>query len=133
MNARSILVVEDSSEHRELIAALLEPAGIEVSFAHNAEQAFAQLKTARPHLILMDILLPGMSGLDLTSELRRTSVLDDVGIVALTALAMSGDEETARSAGCDGYITKPINIRTFSRLIRHLLDHSRGEMSPFRV
>src|SRR5579871_3501435 len=97
VNARSILVVEDSSEHRELIAALLEPAGIEVSFAHNAEQAFAQLKTARPHLILMDILLPGMSGLDLTSELRRTSVLDDVGIVALTALAMSGDEETARS------------------------------------
>jgi two-component system cell cycle response regulator DivK len=79
------------------------------------------MKDFRPRLILMDIQLPGMSGLDLTSLLKADPATRDIIIVAITAYAMKGDEEKARRAGCDGYISKPIDTRALAGVIeRHL-------------
>jgi CheY-like chemotaxis protein len=101
---------------------LLESEGFEVRMAEDAIQAIDLLRSYRPKLILMDIQMPGMDGLELTRKLRRDVQFENVMIVALTAYAMRGDEEAARSAGCDGYITKPINTRTFPTSVRAFFD-----------
>lgn len=109
-----ILVVDDNATNLRLASEVLELDGYEVVRAEDAEQASALLETLRPDLILMDIALPGMDGLTLTGRLRQIPRLAGVPIVALSAFAMKGDEEKALAAGCDGYITKPINTRTFA-------------------
>ncbi len=102
----------------EASTGLLEAEGFEVRTAEDAEQAQEVLRTYRPGLILMDVQLPGMDGLELTRRLRSDPKWSDVVIVALTAYAMKGDEENALAAGCDGYITKPIDTRTFASVVR---------------
>jgi len=99
---------------------LLMQDGFDVRTAENAEQALQSLERSVPSMILMDIQMPGMDGLSLTRHLRRDwdSSLRNVPIVALTASAIKGDEQIARAAGCDGYITKPIDTRTFVGLVR---------------
>jgi two-component system cell cycle response regulator DivK len=89
--------------------------------AEDAPQALSILTTFRPNLILMDIQLPGMDGLELTRQLRQNRSFDSVMIVALSAYAMKGDEENALAAGCEGYITKPIDTRTFVSVVRKYL------------
>ena len=118
---RQILIVDDNPDNLKLAQLLLECEGYQVETAEDAEQALAWLQSRRPDLILMDIQLPGMDGLDLTRRLRTMEELKKVRIVALTAYAMHGDEENARAAGCDGYITKPIDTRAFPALIREHL------------
>ena len=118
MNQKSILLVDDSVHNSKLTQFLLRQSGFEVGTAENAEQALSALEQHVPDLILMDIQLPGMDGLALTRHLRRDSSLRDVPIVAFTASAIKGDEEIARAAGCDGYITKPIDTRTFVSVLR---------------
>lgn len=115
---KSILLVDDSLPNLKLTRFLLMQDGFEVRTAENAEQALLALETRVPDMILMDIQLPGMDGLALTRHLRRDGSLHDVPIVALTASAIKGDEQIARAAGCDGYITKPIDTRTFVDLVR---------------
>lgn len=117
---QSILLVDDSLPNLKLTRFLLMEDGFEVRTAENAEQALLALETRVPDMILMDIQMPGMDGLALTRHLRRDwdSSLRNVPIVALTASAIKGDEQIARSAGCDGYITKPIDTRTFVGLVR---------------
>ena len=90
---------------------LLLGEGYDVRTAGDAEEALAVLATFRPRLILMDLQLPGMDGLELTRRLKADPATRDIVIVALTAYAMKGDEERARAAGCDGYVTKPIDTR----------------------
>lgn len=125
MSCESILVVEDNIDNQELTKILLEGEGWEVRFAEDAQVALNTLGTYHPRLILMDVQLPGMDGLELTRRLRTEPAFEDVIIVALTAYAMTGDEENARSAGCDGYITKPIDTRTFATTVREYLDRAR--------
>jgi len=120
--SESILIVDDNIDNLELTQILLEGEGFQVRLAEDAESALQILQTYRPRLILMDIQLPGMDGLELTRRLRRKPELRDVIILALSAYAMKGDEENALAAGCDGYITKPINTRTFVAAVRAYLE-----------
>ncbi len=117
---KSILVVDDCLPNLKLTRFLLMADGFEVRSAENAEQALQALETSVPDMILMDIQMPGMDGLALTRHLRRDwdSSLRNVPIVALTASAIKGDDQIARAAGCDGYITKPIDTRTFVSMVR---------------
>ncbi len=118
MSGESILVVDDNFDNLLLTKLLLECDGWEVRTAEDAPQALSMLATYRPSLILMDVQMPGMDGLELTRRLRADAAIRDVTIVALTAYAMKGDEENARAAGCDGYISKPIDTRTFATVVR---------------
>jgi two-component system cell cycle response regulator DivK len=108
-----ILVVEDNPINLKLARVLLTEEGHEVHTAVDAEEALRKLKTLRPQLILTDIQLPGMDGLELTSLLRADPTWNATVIIALTAYAMKGDEDKALSAGCDGYITKPLDPDSF--------------------
>jgi two-component system, cell cycle response regulator DivK len=118
MTNKSILLIDDCLQNLKLTKFLLNREGFEVGIAENADQALRALEERIPDMILMDIQLPGMDGLALTRHLRRDETLRDVPIVAFTASAIKGDEEIARAAGCDGYITKPIDTRTFISVVR---------------
>lgn len=122
MSGEPILIVDDNAVNLKLARVLLTGEGYEVRTAADAEEAFTALQTFRPRLILMDIQLPGMDGLELTRRLKADARLAGVVILALTAYAMKGDEEKAREAGCDGYVTKPIDTRTLSSVIQGYLE-----------
>ena len=119
MGNETILLVDDSPDNLILTQFLLESEGFDVRIAEDAEHALKVLTACRPCLILMDVQLPGRDGLELTRLLRLDPAWNDVMIVALTAYAMKGDEESALAAGCDGYIAKPIDTRTFASLVRN--------------
>lgn len=108
-----ILVIDDNPVNLKLASQVLEMEGYTVIKAVDAEDALRLLENLKPGLILMDIALPGMDGLELTRKLKADPKFGDVPIVALSAFAMKGDEQKAIDAGCDGYITKPINTRLF--------------------
>jgi CheY-like chemotaxis protein len=122
MAGAPILIVDDQPANLKLVAFLLEKAGHEVRTAASAPEALGILKAFHPRLILMDLQLPGMDGLALTRQLKADSNTRDITIVALTAYAMKGDEEKARQAGCDGYLTKPIDTRSFASRVAAYLD-----------
>lgn len=108
-----ILVVEDNADNMLLTSMLLESVGHTVLGAVDAEAGLMLARTGRPDLILMDIQLPGMDGLAATVILKHDPLTRDMPVFAVTALAMTGDEERIRAAGCDGYIAKPIGIQEF--------------------
>ena len=120
-----ILVVEDNEANQLLVRAVLEMEGHRVSLAASAPEAIDQIRAARPDLILMDVQLPGQDGLSLTRDLKSDPATSAIPVVALTAHAMTGDRETALSAGCAGYISKPIDTRTFGPLVRQYLTSDR--------
>lgn len=107
-----ILIVEDSPDNMKLFRTLLTLKGHDVSGLPGGEELFATLSAGLPELVLMDIQMPGKDGFALLAEIRE-SEFRDLRVIALTAHAMSGDREKAMSAGFDGYITKPIDIRLF--------------------
>src|SRR2546422_6603702 len=111
MEPHKILVIEDNPMNMELTADLLEVAGYVVCQAENAEEGIAMALSARPSIILMDIALPGMDGLQATNILKQDPHTSHIPVVALTAHAMKGDADKALAAGCIGYITKPIDTR----------------------
>jgi len=117
MAGESILVVDDNLLNVKLLRLLLENEGYEVRTALNAEDAMAVLVSFHPRLILMDLQLPGMNGLELTRRLKSNSETASIVVVALTAFAMKGDEGKALSAGCDAYIRKPIDTRALPSMI----------------
>lgn len=112
-HAGKILVVEDNRMNLELVSDLLEAHGFQVLKAEDGTDALRMAEESLPDLILMDIQLPGMDGLEVTRQLKKNERTSDIDIIALTAHAMRGDEERAREAGCLGYITKPIDTRRF--------------------
>jgi two-component system, cell cycle sensor histidine kinase and response regulator CckA len=126
-----ILIVDDNPTNLKLARVVLAGEGYDVRVAVDAEEALAMLDGFRPRLILMDLQLPGMDGLTLTRRLKGDPATSGVAILALTAYAMKGDEEKARRAGCDGYITKPIDTRTLPAVIAGVLagrgDRASGE------
>jgi two-component system cell cycle response regulator DivK len=108
-----VLVVEDNRANLTLATFLLESAGHTVLSATDAEAGLALARTEQPNLILMDIQLPGMDGLQATALLKGDDSTRAIPVIALTALAMKGDEERIRAAGCDGYIAKPMRYQDF--------------------
>jgi two-component system cell cycle response regulator DivK len=108
-----VLIVEDNPANMKLAAFLLESAGHTVLSATDAEVGLTLARDEHPNLILMDIQLPGMDGLEATVLLKRDDATRAIPVIALTALAMKGDEERMRAAGCDGYIAKPMAYRDF--------------------
>jgi two-component system cell cycle response regulator DivK len=121
MAAESILIVDDNPINLKLARVLLMNEGYEVKTAPDAEEALKIIENFKPRLILMDIQLPGMDGLELTRRLKSAPETKDILVLALTAYAMKGDDEKAKAAGCDGYITKPINTQTFPGVIAEML------------
>ncbi|SFD82527.1 response regulator receiver protein [Chitinophaga sp. CF118] len=123
-----ILIVDDNPTNLKLAGDLLEIEGLNVQRVEDAEKALYLVYKFHPDLILMDVALPGMDGLTLTRILKADPATMNIIIVALTAFAMNGDKEKATSAGCDGYITKPINSRKFSgEVIEFLKNTIRNE------
>lgn len=117
MAGEPILIVDDNPLNLKVIRVLLATEGYDVRTASDAEEALAVLQTFRPRLILMDLQLPGVDGLELTRRLKGDPATQDLTIVALTAYAMMGDEQKALDAGCDGYIPKPIDTRTLPSVV----------------
>jgi CheY-like chemotaxis protein len=126
MAGEQILVVDDNPANLKLMEFLLDREGYEIRTAGNAEQALSVLQEFQPRLILMDLQLPGMSGLDLTRRLKAEPATHGVVILALTAFAMKGDEQRALDAGCDGYVVKPIDVETLPALIARYLAGAAG-------
>ena len=108
-----ILIVEDNPANMKLAIFLLESAGHTALSARDAEAGLTLARNEHPNLILMDIQLPGMDGLEAVVLLKRDDATRVIPVIALTALAMKGDEERIRAAGCDGYIAKPIRYQEF--------------------
>lgn len=108
---RSILIVEDNLDSRELVVKVLKSRGYRLIEAVDGEEALRKLSEERPDLVLMDISIPRIDGLEVTRRAKGREDLKDIPIVALTAHAMKGDREKALAAGCEGYIPKPIDVR----------------------
>lgn len=121
MTAPLVLIVDDTPANLRLAEFLLTRSGFRVATAQDATEAWARLEAARPALVLMDLQLPGVDGFTLTGQIRKRVDLARLPIVAMTAYAMAGDETRAREAGCDGYISKPINPETFAERVRSFL------------
>jgi DNA-binding response OmpR family regulator len=119
---KSILIVEDDPMNVQLVRALLAGEGYDLRSAHNADEAMDALETFQPGLILMDIQLPGKSGLELTRQLRASPAMKGASIVALSGYTGPQDEQSCLSAGWDGYIGKPIDTSTFPATIRFFLE-----------
>ena len=126
MSAPRVMVVDDNALNIELVSFVLGADGFEIAAALDAEQALAQLPAFDPELILMDIQMPGMDGLELTRLLKADAATRHIVIVAFTAYAMKGDEAKLREAGCDGYVAKPIDVRSFAAQVRQHLAAKTG-------
>jgi len=113
MTGNKILIIEDNLLNLELATDLLEASGFVVSSAQTAEEGLRMARELLPDLVRMDFSLPGMDGLTATRTLKANPATCHLTVVGLTANAMKGDKQTALNAGCDGYLTKPINTRTF--------------------
>jgi CheY-like chemotaxis protein len=120
MPAKTVLVVEDNDMNMQLVEYLLEEGGYSIVKATSGEDALAITRsaTSRPDLILMDIHLPGMDGLSVIREMKSDARTQQIPILALTAHAMRGDKDRFLEAGCDGYISKPIDVKTFLAAIQ---------------
>jgi len=124
MSGKNILLVEDNEVNRRLAGFLLRSQGYQVREATTAAAAFEMLETDRPDLIVMDIQLPGMDGLEATRKLKQQPTTADIPVIAVTSYAMKGDREKALAAGCAGYVTKPIDKNTF---IQEVAAHMGGK------
>lgn len=121
MNTTKILVVEDNALNMKLVRSLLKLGKYEVLESEDGEKGLKMMREYRPDMVLMDIQLPGISGLEVTSLMRQDPVLREIPVVALTSYAMEGDKQRAIDAGCNGYVTKPIDTRSFLETIRNYL------------
>ncbi len=124
MAGKTILIVEDNERNRKLVKVILRAKGYVILEAEDASSAFCELEKTIPDMILMDIGLPQMSGLELTKQIKKREEIKGVPIVALTAHAMIGDREGILAAGCDDYISKPIDINEFPKTIAEILERS---------
>ena len=120
--AKTILIVEDNELNMKLFHDLLNANGYKTVETRNGMDALGLARTHQPDLILMDIQLPEVSGLEVTKLLKEDDELCDIPVVAVTAFAMKGDEERIREGGCEGYISKPISVSHFLETIGQLID-----------
>jgi two-component system cell cycle response regulator DivK len=124
MALEPVLIVDDNPQNLKLAKVILAAEGYTVKTAIDAEDALRILESFRPRLILMDLQLPHMDGLELTRRLKADPERREIIIIALTAYAMKGDEEKAFAAGCDGYMSKPIDIDALPRVVADHLARS---------
>lgn len=121
MPAERVLIVDDNVVNSKLASLTLQLAGYEVRTAADAEEALVRVQEFGPSLVLMDVQLPGIDGLELTRRLKNDPATRELIVVAMTSYAMRGDEEQAYAAGCDGYLAKPIDTRTFPATVAQYL------------
>jgi two-component system, cell cycle response regulator DivK len=117
--AKTVLIVEDNELNMKLFNDLLEARGYRVLQTRSGHAVLSLAREHRPDLILMDIQLPEISGLDVARWLKDDEELKTIPIIAITAFAMKGDEERIRLGGCDGYLSKPISIPKFLETVQH--------------
>jgi two-component system cell cycle response regulator DivK len=118
---KRILVIEDQEDNRRILRDLLSSVGYELIEAENGEDGVAAAAAARPDLILMDIQLPLLDGYEATRRIKAQPALSAIPIIAVTSYALSGDEDKALAAGCEGYVTKPFSPRELLAKIREYL------------
>jgi len=133
MAGDSVLVVDDNPANLELLRVLLEAESYQVRTANTSEEALAVLESFRPRLVLTDIQLPGMDGLELTRRLKSNPATRDIIVLAITAYAMAGDEERAHRAGCSGYVTKPVDTRTLPATVKLHLEPRQAARPAFEA
>ncbi len=121
MDAATILYIEDNTDNRTLVRRVLQIEGYRVMEAESGFRAFELLRSEIPDLVLMDINLPDMDGYEITTRLKQMPSLARVPVIAMTANVMKGDREKTLAAGCDGYISKPIDIDTLPGQIARFL------------
>ncbi|MEQ8665862.1 MAG: response regulator [Rhodospirillales bacterium] len=119
--SKTILIVEDNELNMKLFNDLLQANGFQTVQTMDGRDAMSLARQHRPDLILMDIQLPEISGLEVTKMMKADDDLRDIPVVAVTAFAMKGDEEKIRQGGCEGYIAKPISVPTFLETINKFL------------
>lgn len=124
MTSERIIIIDDNLSHLKLEKLALAENGYDIRTATNSIELIKLLESFKPQLILMDIQLPGIDGLELTRRLKADPKYKDIIIVAITAYGMKGDKEIALSAGCDGYISKPIDIEIFPQVIAGYLNNA---------
>jgi two-component system cell cycle response regulator DivK len=121
MSDKRILYVEDNFENRLFVRRVLESMGLEMIEAHDGLQGIDAAQTEQPDLILMDVGLPGIDGLETTTRMRAIASIQSIPIIALTANAMKGDRERCLAAGCDAYLQKPISVNELREKVLHYL------------
>jgi CheY-like chemotaxis protein len=126
VSGEPILVVDDNAINLKLVRVVLVGAGFDVRAVQDAEEAIALLDSYTPRLILMDLQLPGMDGYELTRRLKADARTAEIVIVAVTSYAMKGDEQRAFDAGCDGYVSKPIDTEALPRIVEAHLSRNNG-------
>ena len=126
MEEITVLVIEDNELNLKLVRSLLTLGQYQILEAANAEKGIELAREYHPDLILMDVQLPGMDGLTATRIIKKDPDLKEIPVMALTSYAMSGDEGKAIEAGCDGYMTKPIDTRSFLDTISRFIRHNEG-------
>jgi two-component system cell cycle response regulator DivK len=119
--AKTVMIVEDNELNMKLFHDLLDAHGYRTLQTRSGLDALQLARSHRPDLILMDIQLPEVSGLEVTKWLKDDEELRDIPVIAVTAFAMKGDEERIKQGGCEAYISKPISIGTFLETVRHYL------------
>ncbi|MBT3990303.1 MAG: response regulator [Rhodospirillaceae bacterium] len=119
--AKTILIVEDNELNMKLFNDLLQAHGYDTLQTKDGNEAVAMTEEHRPDLILMDIQLPKISGLEITKLIKEKDELRDIPVIAVTAFAMKGDEEKIMEGGCDGYIAKPISVPNFLETVSGFL------------
>ena len=124
--AKTILIVEDNELNMKLFHDLLEAHGYETVGTRNGIEAMDLARQHRPDLILMDIQLPEVSGLEVTKWLKDDTELRSIPVIAVTAFAMKGDEERIREGGCEAYLSKPISVVKFLETVRNYASDSLG-------
>ncbi len=125
MTAARALVVDDSAINIDLTVFVLRANGFVVESARSADEALARVRAFRPDVILMDIQMPDVDGVEAVRRLRQDPATAAVVVIAFTAYAMKGDEQKMLAAGCDGYIAKPIDVATFGQAVRARLEAGR--------
>ena len=119
--AKSILIVEDNQTNAQLLKDVLVIKCYEVNIVTNGDDALASMEKFKPDLVLMDVQLPGMDGYEVTRKRRENPQTKELPIIAVTAYALKGDREKAMKAGCDGYMSKPINTRELPKMVERLI------------
>src|SRR6202043_325992 len=128
--AKTVLIVEDNELNMKLFRDLLEAHGYQTSGTSNGFEALDLVRKLRPDLILMDIQLPQVSGLEVTKWIKDDPELRSIPVVAVTAFAMKGDEERIREGGCEAYLSKPISVGKFIETVRHFLGNADAKPGP---
>ncbi|MBN8944104.1 MAG: response regulator [Rhizobiales bacterium] len=119
--SKTVMIVEDNELNMKLFHDLLEANGYQTIQTRNGTEALALARSHRPDLILMDIQLPEVSGLDVTRWIKEDETIKHIPVIAVTAFAMKGDEERIRAGGCEAYLSKPISVAKFIETVRHFL------------